>query len=377
MKTPIRLCIALLLALMAQSYSFAQTPTVSTTLNTITNVRSGITEEFTVTTQGGSGQMVVGRFDFDPYQQDDIVLQYKGPGQEEYTTLAMSTEGVAIFGPEQGFAYAAAATTHNFRILFARGITYNYTLSLVTVGATPETVATASGTVAVTTPTQFPTIDGTLDNVSQQKGIVVSQAEEWQIFVTTNQFAGVMGNIQIVLGTPAQRNNITLQYNANRAATTAEEVDFQPLAFNEQGIATIGPATGERLTEEGIEQLMRVTFAQPGDYTYTLRFLRTDGNTLATVTETVTATGVAGIGDMIGNTRISVYPTLANGAVRVDLGEVRNASIAVTDMLGRVVMQLEKASGSVNLNTSGMAKGTYFVKVIKGKEVAGSRFIVR
>ncbi|MEJ8801139.1 T9SS type A sorting domain-containing protein [Pontibacter sp. H249] len=375
MKTILRLGIALLVAVIVQSYSFAQT--VTTSLGTLTNVRVGITEEFTVTTQGGSDQLVRGRLDFDPFAAGDIVLLYKAPGGEEYTTLAIDENGVATFGPEAGFAFSSAATTHSFRILFDEATAYSYKIDMVTVGAAPQTLATTSGTVTVTVPTQFPTIDGTLDEVDRQGDILVNQPVAWEIYVTTNQFEGVRGNIQIVLANPAQRDNITLLYNTNRAATTPEEVNFQPLEFSEAGIATIGPEDGEALTEDGIRQLMRVTFGVAGSYAYTLRFQRVDGNRLAFVDETVTVTNVAGIDDMIGNTRISVYPTLTNSTVRVDLGNVRNAKIAVTDMLGRVVMQRENATGIVDLSTDGMAKGTYFVKIIKGNDVAGSRFIVR
>ncbi|WP_439881192.1 T9SS type A sorting domain-containing protein [Pontibacter sp. MBLB2868] len=375
MKTSLRIGITLLLAMVVQGYGFAQS--VATTLGGLTNVRTGITEEFTVTTQGGSEQMVRGKFDFTPYQEGDIVLQYKAPGAQEYTTLATDPTGIIMFGPETGFTFPATATTHDFKIFINRADTYNYTLDLVTVEATPQTVATTNGAVTVTTPTQFPTIDGTLDVVAQQKGLVVNQADEWQILVNANEFAGVKGNIQVVLANPAQSANITLLYDAKRATTTGGDPDFQPLTFNEQGIATIGPAEGEVLTADGINQLMKASFTQAGTYSYTLRFRRDEGTTLASVQETVTVSIVAGIDDMIGNSRITVYPTITNGSVRIDLGDVRNASIAVTDMLGRTVLRVDSAAGSVQLNTAELAKGTYFIKVIKGNDVAGSRFIVR
>ncbi|MFD2512990.1 T9SS type A sorting domain-containing protein [Pontibacter locisalis] len=377
MKASLRIGITLLLALVMHGFGFAQSP-LTTSLGGLTNVRTGITEEFTVTTQGGTGQMVRGRFDFTPYQEGDIVLQYRAPGAQEYTTLTVGAEGVVMFGPEAGFAYPATATTHDFKIFFNREDTYNYTLDLVTTDATPQTVATTTGSVVVTQPTQFPTIDGTLDVVDQQKEITTAQPEDWQIFVTANQFAGVKGNIQMVLANPEQRNNITLLYDANRAATTGAEVDFQPLTFNEQGVATIGPAEGESLPQGGISQLMRISFSQAGTYGYSLRFTRAGDNTvLASVQESVEVATVAGIDDMIGNSRISVYPTLTSGAVRVELGDIRNAKVAVTDMLGRVVLQIDNATGSVQLSTSNLAKGTYFVKITKGNDVAGSRFIVR
>lgn len=375
MKASLRIGITLLLALVMQGYGFAQS--VTTTLNTLTNVRTGITEEFTVTTEGGSGQMVKGQFDFNPYQEGDIVLQYKAPGAQEYTTLTPGADGVFTFGPAEGFSFPATATAHNFKIWFNRPATYDYTLSLMTVGDSPETVASATGSVAVTAPTQYPTINGTLDVVAREKELVINQPEIWQILVDANDFYGVKGNIKIALASPAQRDNITLLYNANRASTTPEEDNYQPLVFNDQGIATIGPEGGETLPASGLNQVMKISFSQAGTYPYTISFVREDGTPLATVSESVTVATVAGIDDMIGNSRISVYPTLSSGDVRVELGDVRNAKVAVMDMLGKVVLQIDNATGAVQFSTAGLSKGTYFVKIIKGNDVAGSRFIVR
>ena len=376
MRTPLRLCFALFLAFIVQGYSFAQT--VTTTLGGLTDVKTGITEDFTVTTQG-SGQVVRGKFTFSPFVANDIILQYQAPGTTQYTNLTVGADGVVYFGPEAGFTLSTTAVNHSFKILFNTARNYNYTLELVTVGASPQTVATANGTLSVST-LQEPTINSTLDQITT--ALETGQNIEWQILADANDRAGDKVNIEIALNDPAQRNNFTMEYDVNRAIMNpGQTVDFQPLTFGADGIAKIGPEGGETLTtienNPDINQIMRIRFTQPGTYSYTIRLRRDDDNIIAFVNETVTVTGVAGIGDMIGSTRIRVYPTLTNGAVRVDLGDVRNASISVSDMLGRVVMQLENAAGAVNLETHRLAKGTYFVKVVKGNDVAGSRFIVR
>ncbi|GAB3199318.1 hypothetical protein GCM10027293_18160 [Pontibacter aydingkolensis] len=362
----------MLLAVIVQGYSFAQT--ISTTLGTLTEVKTGNTRDFTVTTQG-SGQGVIGRIDFDPYVANDIILQYQAPGTTQYVNVPVNANGVAEFGP---FTLTQESVVHNFKILFNRGDTYGYTLGLFDSATPTAAVGSAvTGSVTVAT-TQEATIDGTLDTIDNtEPGVETGKDFVWTIFVTSGDRVGENVNIQIKLDDPAQRNNFTLEYDANRAITNGGEINMQPLTFNELGIATIGPAAGEALVAGGIEQVMRINFTQPGTYSYRLQLRRDDGNILAFTNETITVTGVAGIDDMIGGSRISVYPTLADGAVRVDLGDVRNASISVTDMLGRVVMQRDNASGAVNLNTRNLAKGTYFVKVIKGNDVAGSRFIVR
>ena len=378
MKTPLRFCIALLLMVFMQGYSFAQT--ISTTLNDLTNVKTGITREFSVTTSGPTAQSVLGKLDFTPFNTNDIILQYQAPGATDFTNLSIDANGVATFGP---FTLTQTNAVHNFKILFNRGDTYNYTLGMVDATNTSTAVGSSvSGSVTVTT-LQEPTINSTLDNIDQDPngGLETGRDIEWQILADANDRAGEKANIEIALADPAQRNNFTLFYDVRRAIMNGGEPDFQPLTFNSDGVAVIGPEGGETLVaianNPDINQILKINFMQPGTYTYTVRLRRDEGNIIASVNETVTVTGVAGMDDMIGDTRISVYPTLANGNVRVDLGDVRSADIIVTDVLGRVVMQVEKASGAVQLNTSSIAKGTYFVKIVKGKDVAGSRFVVR
>lgn len=374
MKTPLRLCLVLVLMALAQSYAFAQT--ITTSLSSLTNVKTGITQEFSVTTSGPTAQSVVGKLDFDPYQANDIILQYQAPGATEFTTLTLDANGIATFGP---FALTQTDAVHNFKILFNRADNYSYSLRMFEAANPTNPVgAAATGSVAVTT-LQEPTIDGTLDNYPT---LETNNNIEWQIFVEANDRAGDKANIEIALATPAQRNNFVLEYDVNRAIMNPSlPVNFQPLTFNEDGIARIGPAEGETLTaiagSSDINQIMRIRFTQPGTYAYSIRLRRDDGNIIAFVNETVTVTGLAGMDDMIGSTRISVYPTLVSDAVRVDLGDVRNASIVVTDLLGRTVMQLKNKTGVVDLNTNGLAKGTYLVKITKGNDVAGARFVVR
>jgi hypothetical protein len=373
MKTPLRIGITLLLALVVQGFGFSQS--ITTTLSSISNPKTGIESQFAVTTEGGNGQMVRGRLTFSPYAVNDLELQYKAPQAQEYTTLTIGSDGVVMFGPESGFAFAAATTTHDFKVKFNTGKTYNYSLDLRTTGATPQNAVSASGNLTVNT-FQESTINGTLDIIDQEEGLQSNKIIEWQILVDPKDRAGEKGNIQIELANPQQRNNITLMYDVRRAITNGGDPDFQPLTFNENGIATIGSQEGEQLTSSGINQIMRVNFSQGGTYNYTIRFLRDDNNPIALVQESVNVANVAGIKDMIGNTRISVYPTLVSGSVRIDLGEINNAKISITDMLGRVVLQMNNATGPVQINTSEFAKGTYFVKVVKGSDVAGSRFIV-
>ncbi|MCX2738350.1 T9SS type A sorting domain-containing protein [Pontibacter anaerobius] len=223
--------------------------------------------------------------------------------------------------------------------------------------------------------TKEPTVNGTLDVISEQGNLVVGQDIPWQAIINSFDREGELANLEIKLHNPAQSENFTLQYNSNREATTEDEAVYSVVTF-EDGVATIGPEGGEALPE-AYQEYFKINFSAPGIYTYDLILRREDGNPLASVTETVTVGTVAGMDDMIGDTRVAVYPTVSQGMVKLSLGSIRNADVAVMDILGRNVLHLRNANGTVEINTQHYARGTYFVKVMTEGDVASSRLIVR
>lgn len=220
---------------------------------------------------------------------------------------------------------------------------------------------------------QEPTIDGTLDVI---EGVDVNQDILWQVFVRPNDRKGDKVNLEMHLLNPALRDNFTLMYNSNRDAANEEEAVYSQITFNEQGVATVGPAGGEAMDAE-YKEYFKINFMEPGVYAYKLVLRRADGNPLATVSESVMVGTVSGIDDMIGDTRVAVYPTVSEGMVRVNLGALRNATVSVVDLLGRKVMEQRSANGVVEINTINYARGTYLVKVLAGDEVASSRLIIK
>ncbi|WP_299756086.1 T9SS type A sorting domain-containing protein [uncultured Pontibacter sp.] len=223
--------------------------------------------------------------------------------------------------------------------------------------------------------TKEPTINGTLDVISEQGNLAVGTDIQWQVLINSFDRVGESANLEIKLHNPAQSENFTLFYNSNREATTEDEAVYSEVTF-EDSVAVVGPEGGEELMDS-YKEFFKINFSAPGIYKYDLILRRADGNPLATVTETITVGTVAGIDDMIGNTRVAVYPTVSEGAVRVNLGSIRNANVAVVDILGRKVLELRNANGIVEIDTKQYARGTYFVKVMAEKDVASSRLIVR
>jgi hypothetical protein len=344
---------------------------MTTTLDNASDVEIGVEKDFTVTVDDGDqgDVMVLGQFTFTNYAPEDIVLKYMAPGATEYTTLTISDEGVATFGPAEGFALSDA--THDFKIQFNKEKVYSFSTSLINV-ADETVVASAAGSVTAGDIAE-PTIDGTLDVISD---VVFEQDILWQVFVRPNARVGEKVNLEIKLENPAQRNNFKLHYNSNREAQTEEEATYSEVVFDEEGLATVGPEEGEAMLAE-YKEYFKINFSAPGTYRYQLVLRRMDGNTLVSVNEVVRVATVAGLDDMIGDKRVVVYPTVSEGSVQVDLGNIRNASVTVVDMLGRKVLQLEKVNGKAEINTKKFSRGTYFVKVYAGKDVATSRLIVR
>ncbi|WP_266203884.1 T9SS type A sorting domain-containing protein [Pontibacter kalidii] len=223
--------------------------------------------------------------------------------------------------------------------------------------------------------TQEPTINGTLDVISEQGNLVVGTDVQWQVLIKSFDRKDEKANLEIKLHNPAQSGNFTLFYNSNRNAANEDEADYAQVAFD-NGVAVVGAEGGEALPES-LREYFKINFSAPGIYKYDLILRREDGNALASITETVTVGTVAGIDDMIGDTRVAVYPTVSQGTVKLSLGSIRNANVAVMDMLGRKVLELSNANGTVEINTRQYARGTYFVKVMAEDDVASSRLIVR
>ncbi len=223
-----------------------------------------------------------------------------------------------------------------------------------------------------------PTIDGTLDVT---ENVVINKDYLWQVIVKPFDRANLTPkekvNVEIQLQTPAQRENFTLFYNSNRQAKNEEEATYTAVNFNEQGVAKIGPEGGEEMTAE-YQEYFKINFSQQGTYNFKLVLRRVDNNILASKDETVVVGGTTtSIDDMIGGRRVAVYPTVSEGLVRVDLGNIRNATVKVVDMLGRNVLELKSVNGKAEINTQRFAKGTYYVKVQAGNDKATSRLIVK
>lgn len=120
---------------------------------------TGVSNDFTVSTAPNSyvsnleadKQPVKVKVTLTSGSKDDIALQYKEG--EEYKDLTLDENGVAFFGPETGFPFAAA--TSDFKVAFNKAGIYTYKLEVVTVTADEKdskVLASYDGQVVVTDP---------------------------------------------------------------------------------------------------------------------------------------------------------------------------------------------------------------------------------
>lgn len=218
-----------------------------------------------------------------------------------------------------------------------------------------------------------PGINSTLDN--PDVNVVVNQEIFYDLFVDARDRAGEVMAIRIKLENPEQRQYITMHYTIDPDRNSPTTPEFTPLTFNEEGIGYIGPAEGAPLKDYSI--IIRATFTQAGRYSYRLQLERNDLNIMADNLELVKVSTTTGIDDMIENTRIIAYPTVSEGTINLDLGQVRNADVQIVDMLGRTVYNASKVSGLTTIDTHKMGKGLYIIKVVKGNDAAAMRFIVK
>ncbi len=92
----------------------------------------------------------------------------------------------------------------------------------------------------------------------------------------------------------------------------------------------------------------------------------------ATITLTTT-----GINDYTLDNTVTVYPNPTTGLIQIENGEWRMENVEVYDAYGKLLNTMIVNDHTVNLDLSGYAKGTYFVRVTTEKGVVTKRVVKR
>lgn len=86
--------------------------------------------------------------------------------------------------------------------------------------------------------------------------------------------------------------------------------------------------------------------------------------------------GTSSIRESVLAQSVSLYPNPAAADLTVDLVTVKNASLTVLDITGKVMAVVPQATGKTNLNTANLKAGTYILKVSTSEGAASKRFVV-
>ncbi|MFD2246339.1 T9SS type A sorting domain-containing protein [Pontibacter ruber] len=298
-----------------------------------------------------------------PAQAGKITLKFSQDTENPvYSPLTFNDQGEAKAGPEGGFPLEGEAL--RFAVTFTEAGIYDYTFLLLREDGTLLASVDEKAAVAEFEGTA---ISSTLNNKADVKTNTATD------FAVTTARGAVEANTPVRIKftfDQAAVGKVTMQAQAAGGTT------FEPMTISNEGVAFYGPEAGFTFADATTN--FKITFAEANTYRYAMQVIRvSDNKVLAAASEAVNVTGVTAVKDEIENTRIRVYPTLANGAVTVDLGTVRNAQVTVVDALGRTMVALDKVDEKAEINTTAFAKGLYFVRIVKGGEVAISRFIVR
>lgn len=355
---------------MLQTKAMAQTmlePTINSTLDLIETIKVNTNQVFDLFIEAGerAGEPIQIRMVLDnPADREHITLHYNiDPVTPNFVEAKFDEAGIAILGEAEKNLELVDMRVF-VRVNISRTGTYNYKFDLLR--ADNNVIAEVRETVQVAQEVPV-SIRSALD---QHPDLVKNTDTDFYVTLRKGEIAsGTPVRIRMTLNNKAQAERMTLQVQNGQ--------NYTPLTFNAEGAVFYGPEEGFGLEDQRVN--FRANFADAALYGYKLELVRVSDNTvLASRNETAAVNNVAGLQDQIGDEQVRIYPTLAtDGFVVLDMGNVRQAQVRILDGLGRTVMTAENLSGANRLSTSGWAKGLYFIKVIKGEEVAGGRFIVR
>ncbi len=82
-----------------------------------------------------------------------------------------------------------------------------------------------------------------------------------------------------------------------------------------------------------------------------------------------------GIDEEVSYSPISIYPNPTNNQFTIDLDGNETASLIITDLQGRIVLQDEITGPSCTMNKPNVSSGAYFIRVKQGKHEYGGKII--
>jgi len=260
-------------------------------------------------------------------------------------------------------------TTYTLTGVGANGCTSKLTQS-ITVYPRPTLTVTASAQ---------PICVGATTTLSVVTGTVSITSYSWSTSATTTTISvnPVITTTYAVTGFDAQgctgRARYTLTVNPLPIVTATSD-SVGTVCKGRAVVITAGGATTYTWSNSATTPTIAVTPTTTTTYTV----MGTDGNgceNMATVTQSVSTTCIAGIENYNNDANVTLYPNPNNSTFVVTTTELAK-TILVTDILGNQLLSIKPTDNTTTISLNMQANGIYFVKIISNNAQTVKRFVI-
>ncbi|HTA62048.1 MAG TPA: LamG-like jellyroll fold domain-containing protein [Bacteroidia bacterium] len=229
------------------------------------------------------------------------------------------------------------------------------------------------------TPSAAPICVGATTTLSAVTGSVTVTSYSWSTTETTSSISvtPTITTTYSVTGTTAMgcttRRNYTLTVN-QLPIVTATSDSAGIVCQGRSVILTGSGATTYTWSNNATTNTIVITPTVTTTYTVT----GTDANScvnMATVTQSVSTTCIAGIEQHNSSSNVSVYPNPSNGVFVVTTNH-QAKTISVVDVLGNELVSVTPTDNTTTINLNAQANGVYFVKIISDNAQIVKRIVV-
>ena len=310
-------------------------------------------DEASITLIGPDGTQLYTHSDMDTYTTYTFTTNCSGSGPSTNPTVATNaassvgqttaTLNATITNPDgvtvtaKGFEWKAT-TGGNYAPIAGTGTGNTFTANLT--GLTPNTSYTFKA---------FITFNGTTVYGTEMSFTTENQQQETCPAPTNVEATNIADNSAVISWT--QQGDVT-SWDVNYRVTGADSWNTVSTTSNPH---TLVGLTGS--TSYDVQVIAHCTNGQTSDPSATITFMTT------------------GINDYTLDNSVTVYPNPTTGLIQIENGEWRMENVEVYDAYGKLLNTMNVNDHTVNIDLSGYAKGTYFVRVTTERGVVTKRVV--
>ena len=289
------------------------------------------------------------------------------------TTASGTTYGVAkTFTTTQSSVTPPTVTTNDATNIAQTGATLN---GSVTAGS--ETISAQGFEWKATVGGSYAAVNATGTTISYNlTGLTTNTSYTFRAFATTasgttygaeKTFTTLQGQTTCPTPTNVTASNITettADISWTQPGNTATSWD---LLYKESAASSWYTAT----TSNNPYTLVGLTPAS----SYDVQIIAHCSNNMTSDPSTTITFMTVGINDYTLDNTVTLYPNPTTGLIQIENGEWRMENVEVYDAYGKLLFTVEVNGNTANLDLSGYARGTYFVRVTTEKGVVTKRVI--